>query len=91
MFGNYLERPRCGNGSHVSEEPKTVPIFGSHANGGRMVMRGPRGNVRGQSSKDIRERSGALRFTRDLRATDLRGFCKTCQYAQECSQDRGDS
>ncbi len=42
------------------------------------------GNVREQSLKDIWERSAALRFTRDLRATDLRGFCKTCYYAQEC-------
>ncbi len=42
------------------------------------------GNVREHPLKDIWERSAALRFTRDHRATDLRGFCKTCYYAQEC-------
>jgi radical SAM protein with 4Fe4S-binding SPASM domain len=42
------------------------------------------GNIRDASLKDIWERSAALRFTRDQKASDLRGFCKTCYYAEEC-------
>jgi radical SAM protein with 4Fe4S-binding SPASM domain len=42
------------------------------------------GNIREHSLKDIWERSSQLRFTRDLKATDLRGFCASCYYADEC-------
>jgi len=42
------------------------------------------GNVRENRLQDIWERSKALRFTRDLSARDLRGFCSTCYYREEC-------
>jgi radical SAM protein with 4Fe4S-binding SPASM domain len=42
------------------------------------------GNVREQKLVDIWERAAPLRFTRDMTAADLRGFCKDCYYAQEC-------
>ncbi len=42
------------------------------------------GNVRDHSLREIWERAAPLRFTRDQRAEDLRGFCKTCYYAEEC-------
>jgi radical SAM protein with 4Fe4S-binding SPASM domain len=42
------------------------------------------GNVRDQKLVDIWERAAPLRFTRDLTARDLRGFCKDCYYAEEC-------
>jgi radical SAM protein with 4Fe4S-binding SPASM domain len=42
------------------------------------------GNVREQRLVDIWERSAPLRFTRDLTAQDLKGFCKDCYYADEC-------
>ena len=42
------------------------------------------GNVRDHSLVDVWERAHTLRFTRDQTAGDLRGFCKTCYYADEC-------
>ena len=42
------------------------------------------GNVREHALVDIWERSAPLRFTRDLTARDLKGFCKDCYYAEEC-------
>jgi radical SAM protein with 4Fe4S-binding SPASM domain len=42
------------------------------------------GNVRENSLRDIWEKAGALRFTRDETPKDLKGFCKTCYYAEEC-------
>jgi radical SAM protein with 4Fe4S-binding SPASM domain len=42
------------------------------------------GNVRDQKLVDIWERAAPLRFTRDMTARDLRGFCKDCYYAEEC-------
>ncbi len=34
--------------------------------------------------RDIWERAGALRFTRDRTVNDLWGFCRTCYYADTC-------
>lgn len=42
------------------------------------------GNVRDLKLKDIWERSDELRFMRDHRVTQLKGFCATCYYAREC-------
>jgi len=42
------------------------------------------GNIRDATLEDIWERAAALRFTRDQKVSDLRGFCKTCYYAEEC-------
>jgi radical SAM protein with 4Fe4S-binding SPASM domain len=42
------------------------------------------GNVRDAKLKDIWERSAPLRFTRDQTVEDLKGFCRTCYYAEEC-------
>ena len=42
------------------------------------------GNIRDAKLVDIWERASALRFTRDQQVSDLRGFCKTCYYAEEC-------
>jgi radical SAM protein with 4Fe4S-binding SPASM domain len=42
------------------------------------------GNVRENSLRDIWERAEPLRFTRDETPQDLKGFCKTCYYANEC-------
>jgi radical SAM protein with 4Fe4S-binding SPASM domain len=42
------------------------------------------GNVRDAKLVDIWERAAALRFTRDQQPSDLRGFCKTCYYAEDC-------
>ncbi|MFO0610132.1 MAG: SPASM domain-containing protein, partial [Polyangiales bacterium] len=42
------------------------------------------GNVREHRLRDIWERAPALRFTRDLGPQDLKGFCATCYYADEC-------
>jgi radical SAM protein with 4Fe4S-binding SPASM domain len=42
------------------------------------------GNVREHKLQDIWERSAQLRFMRDMRTTDLRGFCRDCYYAAEC-------
>jgi radical SAM protein with 4Fe4S-binding SPASM domain len=42
------------------------------------------GNIRDHSLRDIWERSAQLRFTRDMKPTDLRGFCAGCYYADEC-------
>jgi radical SAM protein with 4Fe4S-binding SPASM domain len=42
------------------------------------------GNVREHPLVDLWERSRPLRFTRDLTVQDLKGFCATCYYAQEC-------
>lgn len=41
-------------------------------------------NVRHAPLKDIWQRSHQLRFTRDQRVTDLKGFCATCYYADDC-------
>ena len=42
------------------------------------------GNVRDASLRDIWERATPLRFTRDRTVDDLRGFCRTCYYAEAC-------
>jgi radical SAM protein with 4Fe4S-binding SPASM domain len=42
------------------------------------------GNVRNASLRDIWERAGPLRFTRDRTRADLWGFCHDCYYADEC-------
>jgi radical SAM protein with 4Fe4S-binding SPASM domain len=42
------------------------------------------GNIRDNSLVDVWERSTQLRFTRDQKVEDLRGFCRTCYYAEEC-------
>ncbi len=41
-------------------------------------------NVRDHRLRDIWERAGALRFTRDRTVNDLWGFCRTCYYADTC-------
>lgn len=42
------------------------------------------GNVRSARLKDIWERAGALRFTRDFKKEELSGYCAECYYADEC-------
>ena len=42
------------------------------------------GNIRENSLKDIWERAGAMRYTRDRTVKDLWGFCGDCYYADEC-------
>jgi radical SAM protein with 4Fe4S-binding SPASM domain len=42
------------------------------------------GNVRDHSLRDIWERTGALRFTRDRTVADLWGRCRGCYYAEHC-------
>jgi radical SAM protein with 4Fe4S-binding SPASM domain len=42
------------------------------------------GNIRDHSLKDIWERGGPLRYTRDRTVEDLWGYCRTCYYADEC-------
>lgn len=43
------------------------------------------GNVRDQKLRDIWERTPELRFMRDHKVEEeLKGFCKTCYYANEC-------
>ncbi len=42
------------------------------------------GNVRDYKLQDIWEKSEKLRFTRDQKVEDLRGFCRDCYYAEEC-------
>jgi len=42
------------------------------------------GNIRDDKLVDIWERAAALRFTRDQKVSDLKGFCRTCYYAEEC-------
>jgi radical SAM protein with 4Fe4S-binding SPASM domain len=42
------------------------------------------GNVRDYSLKDIWQRSGPLRFTRERTTGDLWGHCATCYYASNC-------
>lgn len=42
------------------------------------------GNIRDYTLKDIWEKSDKLRFTRDRTVEDLKGFCRTCYYAEEC-------
>jgi radical SAM protein with 4Fe4S-binding SPASM domain len=42
------------------------------------------GNLRDDRLRDIWERAEALRFTRDDRAPELWGYCKTCYYADDC-------
>jgi radical SAM protein with 4Fe4S-binding SPASM domain len=42
------------------------------------------GNVRDAKLVDIWEKSAPLRFTRDQTVEDLKGFCRTCYYAEEC-------
>ena len=63
-----------------------------------MVFRGPQGcrwpdgytadyvggNIRDAKLVDIWERSDELRFTREMTVDDLRGFCRTCYFAEEC-------
>ena len=41
-------------------------------------------NVRAHPLRDIWQRAHQLRFTRDQAVTDLKGFCATCYYAEEC-------
>jgi radical SAM protein with 4Fe4S-binding SPASM domain len=42
------------------------------------------GNIRDNSLRDIWERAGALRFTRDRTVEDLWGYCRTCYYNDTC-------
>lgn len=42
------------------------------------------GNLRDASLREVWERGHALRFTRDQTVEDLRGFCRTCYYADVC-------
>ena len=42
------------------------------------------GNVRDASLRDIWERAHSLRFARDHTPAQLRGFCATCYYADDC-------
>jgi radical SAM protein with 4Fe4S-binding SPASM domain len=42
------------------------------------------GNVREHRLRDIWERAGPLRFTRGRTVDDLRGFCRSCYYAEDC-------
>jgi len=42
------------------------------------------GNVRDVPLKDIWERGGPMRYTRDRSVEDLWGFCRTCYYADTC-------
>jgi radical SAM protein with 4Fe4S-binding SPASM domain len=42
------------------------------------------GNVRDASLRDIWERGGPIRYTRDRTVDDLWGFCRTCYYADTC-------
>jgi radical SAM protein with 4Fe4S-binding SPASM domain len=42
------------------------------------------GNIRDASLRDIWERAGALRYTRDRTVDDLWGYCRTCYYAEDC-------
>ncbi len=42
------------------------------------------GNVRDASLKDIWERGGPIRYTRDRTVDDLWGYCRGCYYADTC-------
>jgi len=42
------------------------------------------GNIRDASLKDIWERGGPIRYTRDRTVDDLWGFCRSCYYADTC-------
>jgi len=42
------------------------------------------GNIRDAALADIWERAAPLRVMRDRTVDDLRGFCRTCYYADEC-------
>ncbi|MFO0549625.1 MAG: radical SAM protein [Polyangiaceae bacterium] len=42
------------------------------------------GTVREHRLKDLWERSEKMRFARDRTPSELRGFCKTCYYAEDC-------
>lgn len=42
------------------------------------------GNIRDASLRDIWERAGELRYTRDRTLDDLWGYCRTCYYADDC-------
>lgn len=42
------------------------------------------GNIRDASLRDIWERAGELRYTRDRGVGDLWGYCRTCYYADVC-------
>jgi radical SAM protein with 4Fe4S-binding SPASM domain len=42
------------------------------------------GNIRDASLRDIWERAGELRYTRDRTVDDLWGYCRTCYYADDC-------
>jgi radical SAM protein with 4Fe4S-binding SPASM domain len=42
------------------------------------------GNIRDASLKDIWERGGPIRYTRDRTVNDLWGYCRGCYYADTC-------
>jgi radical SAM protein with 4Fe4S-binding SPASM domain len=42
------------------------------------------GNVRDAGLKDIWERGGPIRYTRDRTVEDLWGYCRSCYYADTC-------
>jgi radical SAM protein with 4Fe4S-binding SPASM domain len=42
------------------------------------------GNVRERPLREIWERAEALRFTRGRTVDDLRGYCRSCYYAEDC-------
>jgi radical SAM protein with 4Fe4S-binding SPASM domain len=42
------------------------------------------GNVRDASLRDIWERGGPIRYTRDRTVNDLWGYCRSCYYADTC-------
>jgi radical SAM protein with 4Fe4S-binding SPASM domain len=42
------------------------------------------GNVRDASLRDIWERGGPIRYTRDRTVDDLWGYCRSCYYADTC-------
>jgi radical SAM protein with 4Fe4S-binding SPASM domain len=42
------------------------------------------GNVREHRLKDIWERGGPIRYTRDRTVEDLWGYCRQCYYAEIC-------
>ncbi len=56
----------------------SLPSHGAH--GGRFVE----GNVRYRSLHELWCRPGAFAATREFRLDDLRGFCRSCPYAEIC-------
>lgn len=42
------------------------------------------GRIREHALRDIWERASVMRYTRDRTVDDLRGFCRTCYYADTC-------